>query len=138
MLDQLLERISSRSAHVVVLGVGYVGLPLAVEFARAGYRVTGLESDADKVRLLNAGESYIADVEPEDVAPLVSAGRLRATSDGTVLCDADAVIVCVPTPLNKTKDPDMRFIVAATDEVARYQRAGMLIILESTTYHRTT
>jgi len=138
MRDRLLERICSRSAHVVVLGVGYVGLPLAVEFARAGYRVTGLEPDDDKVRLLNAGESYIADVEPGQVAPLVSAGRLRATSDGTVLCDADAVIVCVPTPLNKTKDPDMRFIVAATDEVARHQREGMLIILESTTYPGTT
>jgi UDP-N-acetyl-D-glucosamine dehydrogenase len=100
--------------------------------------VTGLEPDADKVRLLNTGESYIADVESGDVAPLVSAGRLRATSDGSVLCDADAVIVCVPTPLNKTKDPDMRFIVAATDEVARHQRAGMLIILESTTYPGTT
>src|SRR6187551_1035981 len=138
MRDRLLERICSRTAHVVVLGVGYVGLPLAVEFARAGYRVTGLEPDDDKVRLLNAGESYIADVEPGDVAPLVSAGRLCATSDGKVLCDADAVIVCVPTPLNKTKDPDMGFIVAATDEVARHQREGMLIILESTTYPGTT
>ena len=138
MLDRLLERIYSRSAHIVVLGVGYVGLPLAVEFARAGYRVTGLDPDTDKVALLNAGESYIADVEPGDVAAMVSSGRLRATADGKVLCDADAVIVCVPTPLNKTKDPDMRFIVAATDEVARYQREGMLIILESTTYPGTT
>lgn len=118
--------------------MGYVGLPLAVEFARAGFRVTGLDPDSDKVELLNAGESYIADVEPADVARWVRSGRLRATSDGSVLRDADAVIVCVPTPLNKTKDPDMRFIVAATDEVARHQREGMLIILESTTYPGTT
>jgi len=138
MLDRLLERICSKSAHIVVLGVGYVGLPLAVEFARAGFRVTGLDPDSDKVALLNAGESYIADVEPGDVAHCVGSGRLRATSDGSVLSDADAVIVCVPTPLNKTKDPDMRFIVAATDEVARHQREGMLIILESTTYPGTT
>ncbi|HEU5075968.1 MAG TPA: nucleotide sugar dehydrogenase [Polyangiaceae bacterium] len=138
MLDRLLERISTKSAHVVVLGVGYVGLPLAVEFARAGYRVTGLDPDGEKVARLNAGDSYIADVEPADVASQVDAGRLCATADGRVLAEAEAVIVCVPTPLNKTKDPDMRFIVAAADEVARYQRAGMLIILESTTYPGTT
>ncbi len=138
MQDRLLERIHSKSAHIVVLGVGYVGLPLAVEFARAGYRVTGLDPDSDRVARLNAGESYIADVDSGDVASQVGAGRLRATADGRVLCDADAVVVCVPTPLNKTKDPDMRYIVAASDEVARYQRPGMLIILESTTYPGTT
>src|SRR5690606_10388283 len=108
MLDQLLDRIHSRSAHIVVLGMGYVGLPLAVEFARAGYHVTGLEPDAEKVKRLKRGDSYIADVARADVAALVNAGHLSATTEGEVLADADAVIVCVPTPLNKTKDPDMR------------------------------
>ncbi len=138
MSTQLLERITSKSAHVVVLGIGYVGLPLVAEFARAGYRVTGLDPDAEKVRLLAAGTSYIADVPSSDLAPHVQAGTLTATTDGSVLSKADAVVVCVPTPLNKTKDPDMRFIVAATDQIAEYQHPGMVVVLESTTYPGTT
>lgn len=137
-MSDLLNKISSKQAHVVVIGIGYVGLPLVAEFARAGFRTTGLDNDANKVRLLNAGESYIADVPSSDLAPHVTSGRLDATTDRSVLAKADAVVVCVPTPLNKTKDPDMRFIVAATEAIAEHQHPGMLVVLESTTYPGTT
>jgi len=120
------------------MGIGYVGLPLVAELSRAGFRVTGFDKDARKVRSLSAGESYIQDVPTGDLAPHVREGRLDATTDPAVLAKADAVIVCVPTPLNKTKDPDMRFIVDATEEIARHQHAGMVIVLESTTYPGTT
>jgi len=134
----LLDKIETKTAHIVVVGIGYVGLPLVAEFARAGFRTTGLDKDAEKVRRLNAGESYIADVPSSDLAPHVQTKRLDATTDSAILAKADAVIVCVPTPLNKTKDPDMRFIVAATEDIARYQHDGMVVILESTTYPGTT
>jgi len=137
-MPDLLVKISSKQAHVVVIGIGYVGLPLVAEFARAGFRTTGLDNDPQKVRLLNAGESYIPDVPTGDLAPHVKAGRLDATTDRAVLAKADAVIVCVPTPLNKTKDPDMRFIVSATEAIAEHQHPGMLVVLESTTYPGTT
>jgi UDP-N-acetyl-D-glucosamine dehydrogenase len=137
-MSDLFAKIASTQAHVVVIGIGYVGLPLVAEFARAGFRTTGLDNDPEKVRLLNAGESYIADVPTSDLAPHVKAGRLDATTDRAVLAKADAVIVCVPTPLNKTKDPDMRFIVSATEGIAEYQHPGMLVVLESTTYPGTT
>jgi len=137
-MTSLLQKIETKSARIVVIGVGYVGLPLVAEFARAGFRTTGLDKDAEKVRLLNAGESYIADVPTGDLAPYVKSRMLDASSDPAVLREADAVIVCVPTPLNKTRDPDMRFIVAATEEIARHQHDGMLVILESTTYPGTT
>src|SRR3954467_13264663 len=137
-MRELLNKIEKRSCHVVVMGIGYVGLPLVAEFARAGFRVTGLDKDPEKVRLLNAGESYIADVPTSDLAPHVKSRLLDASTDAAVLREADAVVVCVPTPLSKTKDPDMRFIVAAADEIARYQHDGMLVILESTTYPGTT
>jgi UDP-N-acetyl-D-glucosamine dehydrogenase len=134
----VISRINDKSARIVVIGIGYVGLPLVVEFARAGYRVTGYDKDPGKVLLLNSGESYIGDIASQDLAPLVKAGLLRASDDPAVLKDADAVVVCVPTPLNKTKDPDMRFIVSATEEIAEHQHKGMLIVLESTTYPGTT
>jgi UDP-N-acetyl-D-glucosamine dehydrogenase len=137
-MPSILEKISERSAHVVVIGIGYVGLPLVAEFARAGFRVTGLDNDPRKVKALNAGESYIPDVPTADLAPHVAHGRLRATGDAAVLREADAVVVCVPTPLNKTRDPDMRFIVAATDAIAQHQHDDMLVVLESTTYPGTT
>jgi UDP-N-acetyl-D-glucosamine dehydrogenase len=137
-MSDLLAKISSKQAHVVVIGIGYVGLPLVAEFARAGFRTTGLDNDPEKVRLLNSGESYIADVPTSDLAPHVKSGRLDATTDRAILAKADAVIVCVPTPLNKTKDPDMRFIVSATEAIAQYQHPGMLVVLESTTYPGTT
>jgi UDP-N-acetyl-D-glucosamine dehydrogenase len=137
-MTQLAEKIASRTARVVVIGIGYVGLPLVVEFARAGFRSTGLDNDRAKVRLLNAGESYIGDVATAELAPEVQARRLDATCDPSVLAEADAVVVCVPTPLNKTKDPDMRFIAEATEQIAKYQHDGMVIVLESTTYPGTT
>jgi UDP-N-acetyl-D-glucosamine dehydrogenase len=133
-----IEKINDKSARIVVVGIGYVGLPLVVEFARAGYQVTGYDKDAAKVQLLNAGESYIGDIASKDLQPLVKKGMLRASSDAAVIKDADCVVVCVPTPLNKTKDPDMRFIVSATEEIADHQHKDMLIVLESTTYPGTT
>jgi UDP-N-acetyl-D-glucosamine dehydrogenase len=138
MIAQLLEKITKRSAHVVVVGIGYVGLPLVVEFARAGFRVTGYDKDPSKVRELAAGRSYIADVPSEDLAPAIAEKRLTASTDPKVLGTADAVIVCVPTPLNKTKDPDMRFIASATEEIAQHIHPGMVVVLESTTYPGTT
>ncbi len=134
----LLEKIASKSAHVVVMGIGYVGLPLVAEFARAGFRVTGLDKDSRKVESLCRGVSYIDDVPSSDLVPHVRSGRLDATVDFAVLAEADAVVVCVPTPLNKTRDPDMQFILAATEDIARYQHEGMVIVLESTTYPGTT
>ncbi len=136
--SSLIHAFESKTARVVVIGIGYVGLPLVAEFARAGFRTTGLDKDPEKVRLLNAGESYIADVPTSDLAPHVKSRMLDASTDAAVLREADAVVVCVPTPLNKTREPDMRFIVAATDEIARQQHDGMLVILESTTYPGTT
>ncbi len=134
----LLEKIERREAHVSVIGMGYVGLPLAVEFAKEGFRVTGVEVSEEKTNLLNEGHSYIPDVPEQEVAELVGKGLLSATTDFSALRDADAISICVPTPLRKTKDPDMSYVIAASDEVARYCHAGLLIILESTTYPGTT
>jgi UDP-N-acetyl-D-glucosamine dehydrogenase len=136
--QELIQKIDDKTARVVVVGIGYVGLPLVLEFARAGYEVIGYDKDAAKVGLLNSGESYIGDIASSELVPFVKAGKLKASSDPAVLGRADAVVVCVPTPLNKTKDPDMRFIASATEEIAAHQRKGMLIVLESTTYPGTT
>jgi UDP-N-acetyl-D-glucosamine dehydrogenase len=137
-VSDLLLKIQSQSAHVVVVGIGYVGLPLVAEIARAGFRVTGYDADPRKVQLLALGESYIPDVPSGDLAPHVASGRLRATTNEAVLSEADAVVVCVPTPLNKTRDPDMRYILQATESIARHQHRDMLVVLESTTYPGTT
>jgi UDP-N-acetyl-D-glucosamine dehydrogenase len=137
-MTDLLSKIASKQAHVVVVGIGYVGLPLVAEFVRAGFRTTGLDNDPEKVRLLNAGKSYIPDVPTSDLESHVKSGKLDGTTDRNILAQADAVVVCVPTPLNKTKDPDMRFIVSATEAIAQYQHPGMLVVLESTTYPGTT
>jgi UDP-N-acetyl-D-glucosamine dehydrogenase len=134
----LVDKINAKKARVVVVGIGYVGLPLVLELARSGYRVTGYDKDPEKVDLLAKGESYIGDIAAAELAPFVKNGLIAASADPAVLGEADAVVVCVPTPLNKTKDPDMRFIVSATDEIAQHQHAGMLVILESTTYPGTT
>jgi UDP-N-acetyl-D-glucosamine dehydrogenase len=134
----LKEKIDSRKAKVGVIGLGYVGLPLAVEFAKGGFDVTGFDVDESKVNEINAGRSYILDVKGEDVAAGVKAGRLRATTDMSKLAEMDAVDICVPTPLRKTKDPDMSFVVAAAEQIAKYIHPGMLIVLESTTYPGTT
>ena len=134
----LKEKLEKRQARVGVIGLGYVGLPLAVEFAKAGFDVTGFDVDQSKVTEMNAGRSYILDVRTEDVAACVKAGRLRATTDMSKLGEMDAVDICVPTPLRKTKDPDMSFVVSAAEEIAKYIHPGMLIVLESTTYPGTT
>jgi UDP-N-acetyl-D-glucosamine dehydrogenase len=134
----LLDRIASRHATVGVIGLGYVGLPLAVEFARAGFSVTGFDVDQTKVARINAGESYIQDVPDADLAAVVTAGRLHATPDMRCLGTMDVIDICVPTPLRKTKDPDLSYIVTAVEAVAETVRAGQLIVLESTTYPGTT
>jgi UDP-N-acetyl-D-glucosamine dehydrogenase len=132
------QKIAARTATVGVVGLGYVGLPLAVEFAAAGYRVTGIDVDGSKVADINAGRSQVPDVPARELAPLVRAGRLRAQSHYRGSGKLDALLICVPTPLRKTRDPDISYIVAAVDELARQVRAGQLIVLESTTYPGTT
>jgi UDP-N-acetyl-D-glucosamine dehydrogenase len=130
----LLERIKSHNAKVVVVGAGYVGLPLSVEVARAGFAVTAFDKVASKCRSIVAGKSYIKDVRDEDLAPLVQSGKLTASSDPNVLGQADVIVICVPTPLNKTKDPDNSFIVDAATQITPRLHAQQLIILESTTF----
>jgi len=132
------EKIRSRQAKVGIVGLGYVGLPLAVEFARAGFHVTGIDLSDLKVGQLNAGDSYVGDVTSSVLAPLVKSGKLKATTDFSAIRDLDTVNICVPTPLRKTKDPDMSYIVSACGEIAKYFHSGMLVILESTTYPGTT
>lgn len=134
----LAERIRSRSAVTGIVGLGYVGLPLAMEFGRAGFPVVGFDVAADKVAELNQGRSHIQDVPAEVIAPLVAQGRFRATTDFSQLAEMDAINICVPTPLRKTKDPDMSFIVNSTEQIAKSLRPGTLVILESTTYPGTT
>ena len=136
--EHLIRKIENRTAHLGVIGLGYVGLPLAVEFAEAGFRVTGIDIDGGRVKQLERGQSYIQDVPTAAVRSLVKSGHLSATSDFSVLKRVDAVNVCVPTPLSKQRDPDVSYIVAASQEVARYLHPGMLVILESTTYPGTT
>ncbi|HEV8396203.1 MAG TPA: nucleotide sugar dehydrogenase [Vicinamibacterales bacterium] len=134
----LLELIRSRRAKTGVIGLGYVGLPLAVEFGRAGYTAIGVDLDSRKVNAINEGRSYIDDVPTAHVAELKAANRLRATTDFDVLAEVDTINICVPTPLRKTKDPDMSYIVNSAEEIAKRIRPGQLIILESTTYPGTT
>jgi UDP-N-acetyl-D-glucosamine dehydrogenase len=135
---QLLERIQNRTAKVGVIGLGYVGLPLAVEFARNGFHVIGFDVAQGKVDLCNRGESYIGDVKAEELADVVKAGRFRATVDFSALAECDTVSICVPTPLRKTRDPDVSYIIKATEQVKKYLRPGTLVVLESTTYPGTT
>ena len=134
----LSEKIGGRAARVGILGLGYVGLPLAVEFARSGFEVTGIDPDPAKVEKLRAGESYIDDVSSSELAPLVKQGRLRVSSDFAELAGLDTVDICVPTPLRKTKDPDLSYILSAVEQIQKYLHRGMLVILESTTYPGTT
>jgi len=134
----LRDRLADRSARVGVIGLGYVGLPLAVEFARAGFVTTGIDLDVRKVDTVNQGASYIPDVRSAEVARLVADGRLRATTDFAAVTELDTINICVPTPLRKTKDPDMSYIVSAVEQIAKYLHRGVLVILESTTYPGTT
>jgi UDP-N-acetyl-D-glucosamine dehydrogenase len=136
--EVLTEKINTRSARVGIVGLGYVGLPLATEFAKAGFSVTGIDLHQGKVDQLNQGTSYIQDVDSREVQRLIQEKRLSATSDFSVVAELDTINICVPTPLRKTKDPDMSFIQSACQEIARYFHPGMLVILESTTYPGTT
>src|SRR5436309_3615025 len=136
--NELINSIKEKSARIGVVGLGYVGLPLVTEFASKGFKCTGFEVDEMKVSQINAGESYIGDVASYLVKELVDTGRLRATTDFDHLKDFDALIICVPTPLRKTKEPDVSFILAAAEEIQKRLRRGQLIILESTTYPGTT
>lgn len=136
--ETLIKNLKDKNARIAILGLGYVGLPLAVVFGEAGFQVTGVDPDARKVDLLNKGESYIPDVETGAITALVDSGKLTATTDFSVLKDMDAVSICVPTPLRKTGDPDMSFIMSATEELAKYVHKSMVVVLESTTYPGTT
>lgn len=165
MKEILISKFQARDAQVAVIGLGYVGLPLALNFAKAGYQVVGIDLDQRKVDALNNGQSYIGDVTSAELAPYVQTviagqrdgerqlamatrpvasatqlaqGSLRATTDFAALADCDAVSICVPTPLNKTGDPDISYIASATEQIARYLHSGMVIVLESTTYPGTT
>ena len=131
--DALARKIEDRSAVVGIIGLGYVGLPLAVEFAKAGYRVVAIDLDESKVNALNEGRSYIGDVTTEDVRRVVQDGKLHATTGFAALRDVDAISICVPTPLRKTKDPDISYIVSATESIAENFRPGQHVVLESTT-----
>ena len=134
----LLAKIQSRTARTGVVGLGYVGLPLAVELAKAGFHTTGIDLDLRKIQAIGEGRSYIPDVSTADVQALCRGGKLDATADFAIVDELDTINICVPTPLRKTKDPDMSFIVSAVEAIAGHLHPGMLIILESTTYPGTT
>jgi UDP-N-acetyl-D-glucosamine dehydrogenase len=134
----LAERLDTAKAKVAVIGMGYVGLPLAVEFGNAGMDVVGIDVSEARVAQINAGDSYIGDVDTGELAELVKAGRVRGSLPGPVIGECDAISICVPTPLRKSKDPDISYIVSATEEIAKHVRPGQLIVLESTTYPGTT
>jgi UDP-N-acetyl-D-glucosamine dehydrogenase len=134
----LYQKISTRSLHVAVIGLGYVGLPLATTFAEAGFEVTGIDVDPQKVDSANRGESYISDISSSTLQALITTQRLHFTTEYTVLDTVDAISICVPTPLSKTRDPDISYIISATQQVRDHLHSGQLIVLESTTYPGTT
>jgi UDP-N-acetyl-D-glucosamine dehydrogenase len=136
--QELIKKLKEKDAHIAVLGLGYVGLPLAVVFAESGFKVTGIDPIEAKVQQIKVGKSYILDIRDEQIQKLVDSGNLTATSDFSVLADIDAVSICVPTPLRKTGDPDLSFILAVSDSLKQYVHKGMVIVLESTTYPGTT
>jgi len=136
--DDLIHLLQSKHANIAVIGLGYVGLPLAVTFANAGFTVTGIDPIEEKVEMLNRGESYISDISNAMLRKHIDSGRIRATTDHSVLEEIDAVSICVPTPLHKTGDPNMAYITSASEEIAPYLHRGMVIILESSTYPGTT
>ena len=138
MSHSLAERIQGRRARLAIIGQGYVGLPLAVEFARAGFTVTGIDTDLDRVTALNLGRSCTPDLKDEDLIALIRDGRYEARADFSAIPQSDVVIICVPTPLRKSKDPDISYVVAAGNEVAAGFHPGQLVVLESTTYPETT
>lgn len=136
--ETLINKLKEKKARIGILGLGYVGLPLAVVFGEAGFHVTGIDPDSQKVESLGRGVSYIPDVKTESIDKLVKSGCLTATTDFSVIQDLDAISICVPTPLRQTGDPDMSFIISATEELAKYMHKGMVVVLESTTYPGTT
>lgn len=136
--QQLLDKINNKTAKVGVVGLGYVGLPLAVEKAYAGYQTIGFDVQDNKVNMVNEGKNYIGDVVDETLKKLVEEGSLRATTDFSFVKDVDTICICVPTPLDLYKQPDLSYVVSSTRSVAQYLHKGMLVILESTTYPGTT
>ena len=136
--SELMKKFEDHSANIFILGLGYVGLPLAVVFAKAGFNVTGIDPIQEKVDLLNQGKSYILDVDDQQLSSLIKNNKLRASTDFSLLKSADAVSICVPTPLRKTGDPDLSFIVSATESLSQFMHPGMVIVLESSTYPGTT
>lgn len=134
----LLEKINSKSAVIGVVGLGYAGLPLAVEEAKAGYRVIGFDIQEEKVGRINEGKSYIGDIKDDDIQEVVKAGKLQATCDFCFIRDTDCVAICVPTPLDANRQPDISFVKSSAENIAEYLHRGMLIVLESTTYPGTT
>lgn len=136
--DHIKNLISEKNARIGVIGLGYVGLPLIVEFCLKGFEGVGFEVDEKKAADINAGRSYIVDVPDENVRKCIGSGKLKATTDFAELGACDVIIICVPTPLRKTKDPDMSYILAAGEEIQKYMRTGQMVILESTTYPGTT
>jgi len=136
--EQLIEKIKTSSANVAVVGMGYVGLPLAVCVSKIGFNVFGLDSNIERVDKINAGNSYISDITSEELAPLVESGKIFASTDPAILNNADIIVICVPTPLTKNQTPDISYIVATSEAIAKHMRPGQLITLESTTYPGTT
>ncbi|HZU05178.1 MAG TPA: nucleotide sugar dehydrogenase [Chloroflexota bacterium] len=134
----LADRLRARSAHIAVLGLGYAGLPMATELAQAGYLVTGLDTDPERVRLISAGQSPVSDVPASAIAPLVERGRLRATEDFAVLAEVDGAIICVPTPLTPERRPDLRFVESAARSIAAHLHPDTLVVLQSTCAPGTT
>src|SRR6266566_4425382 len=138
MENSLLAKVSKRTLRIAVIGLGYVGLPLATAFAEARFHVTGIDVDQMKVGQANRGESYIPDIPSSLLRRLIDAKYLNFTSDYTLLGEKDAIVICVPTPLGKTRDPDISYVISATRQVKTHLRPGQLVILESTTYPGTT
>ncbi|MGE4357074.1 MAG: nucleotide sugar dehydrogenase [Candidatus Omnitrophota bacterium] len=138
LADELKRKIINRQTKICIIGLGYVGLPLALEFAKEGFEVTGLEVDEEKVKKVNRGVSYILDVSSKELKTQIKEKRLRATSREEVLRKVDIIIICVPTPLRKTKEPDISYIIEATEKISRHLQKGQIIIVESTTYPGTT
>jgi|SRR6478609_1527690 len=136
--DEIYAKILDDSAHIVVMGLGYVGLPLAIEYVRCGFQVTGLDPDAAKIASLQMGVSYVDRPTSETLQAMQESGRFKATIDPSVLAYADIVFICVPTPLSKTRDPDLSIVREAVEQIAQYQHKGMLVVLESTSYPGTT
>jgi len=136
--DELMSKLENKTAKLGVVGLGYVGLPLAVEKAKAGYKVIGFDVQSKKVDMVNAGNNYIGDIVNQDLKNLVEEGSLKATTDFSFVKEVDTVCICVPTPLDIYKQPDLSYVVSSTESVAKYLHKGMLVVLESTTYPGTT